>query len=190
MAKLYYFTSTMNAGKTTQLLQFNYNCIKRNINTLIFTATLKNKKNCIKSRLGLKNLALPLTNNINIYKYVEKYKHMIKYIFIDEVQFLTKKQIFEIITIVDKLKINIITYGLKTDFKMKLFTASKYLISLSDKIFEIETLCKCGKKAIANARINKFGKKITHGKQIKLNKKIYIPTCRYHYFNFFDKKMR
>lgn len=190
MAKLYYFTSTMNAGKTTQLLQFNYNCVQRNINTLIFTATLKNKKICIKSRLGLKNLAIPLTNNINIYKYVEKYKHMIKYIFIDEVQFLTKKQIFEIITIVDKLKINIITYGLKTDFKLKLFTASTYLISLSDEIFEIETLCKCGRKAIANARINKFGKKITHGKQIKLNKKIYIPTCRYHYFNFFDKKIK
>lgn len=177
----------MNAGKTTQLLQFNYNCIKRNINTIIFTSIIKNKKICIKSRLGLKSIAIPINNKINIYKYIAKYKHMIKYILIDEVQFLTKKQIFEIIAIVDNLKINVMAYGLKTDFKLKLFTASKYLLSLSDKIFEIKTLCKCGKKAIANARINKLGKKITHGKQIKLDKKIYIPTCRYHYFNFINK---
>lgn len=188
MAKLFFFTSTMNAGKTTQLLQFNYNCIKRNINALILTAIIKNKKICIKSRLGLKSLAIPVKKYMNIYKYVKKYAHILHYIFIDEVQFLTKKQVFELLAIVDYLNINVITYGLKTDFKLKLFTASKYLISLSDKIIDIDNLCTCGRKAIANARINKFGKKITQGKQIKLNKKIYIPTCRYHYFKFKDKK--
>lgn len=187
MAKLYYFTSTMNAGKTAKLIQFNYNCIKRNINTLILTVIMKNKKICIKSRLGLKNSAIPINNKINIYKYVERYKHMVRYILIDEVQFLSKKQVFEIVAIVDHLKINVITYGLKTDFKLKLFTASEYLLTLSDKILEIKTLCKCGKKAIANTRINKFGKKITQGKQIKLDKKIYLPTCRHHYFNFTKK---
>lgn len=188
MAKLYFLTSTMNAGKTTQLLQFNYNCIKRNINSIILTAIIKNKKICIKSRLGLKSLAIPIKKHINIYKYIKKYTHILNYIFIDEAQFLTKKQVFELLAIVDYLNINIITYGLKTDFKLKLFIASKYLISLADKIIDIENLCTCGRKAIANARINKFGKKLIHGKQIKLNKKIYIPTCRYHYFNFKYKK--
>lgn len=188
MAKLYFLTSTMNAGKTTQLLQFNYNCIKRNINTLILTAIIKNKKICIRSRLGLKSLAIPVKKNMNIYKYVKKYKHILNYIFIDEAQFLTKKQVFELLTIVDYLNINVITYGLKTDFKLKLFIASTYLISLADKTIDIENLCMCGRKAIANARINKFGKKLIHGKQIKLDKKIYIPTCRYHYFKFINKK--
>lgn len=184
MAKLYFFYSTMNAGKSTQLLQFIYNCSKRNINTLSLIVNVTNKKICIESRIGIKKIAIEITNKINIFKYIKKYKHMVNYILIDEAQFLTKKHIFELITIVDHLKINVLTYGLKTDFKFNLFKASKHLLSLSDEIIEIKTLCKCGKKATANARINKKGEKTTTGKQINLNKKIYIPLCRYHYFNF------
>lgn len=185
MAKLYFFHSTMSAGKTTSLLQYNHTCLKRNVNTLIF---ITNVKSSIESRIGLKKNAIQINNKFNIYKYIKKYEHMIINILVDEAQFLTKKQVYELITIVDNLKINVLTYGLRTDFKLKLFTGSKYLLSLSDKIIEIKTLCKCGKKAITNIRLTKIGKKTLSGKQINLNKKIYIPTCRYHYFNF--KKLK
>ncbi len=178
----------MNAGKTTSLLQFDYNCITRNINTIIFIANPKAKTRIIKSRIGIKKIALPINSITNIYTYIKKYKHMITNILIDEAQFLTKKHIFELISIVDKLNINVFTYGLKTDFKLELFIGSKYLLILADKLMEINALCKCGAKAIANARITHSGKKITIGKQILLNKNAYTPVCRYHYFQFKNLK--
>lgn len=183
MAKLFFFHSTMNAGKTTSLLQFNYNCIKKNINTIMLITNVKNKNFYIESRIGLKNIAIPINYKTNIFTYIKKYAHMIKNILIDEAQFLTKKHIFELVAITDILNINVYAYGLKTDFKLKLFIGSKYLIILADKLIEIKTLCKCGKKATTNIRINKFGKKELSGKKIKLNKNLYIPMCRYHYFN-------
>lgn len=184
MKKLYFFYSTMNAGKTALLLQFNHNCIKRNINTIILTTNTTTKNIYIESRIGLKKIALPITYKTKIFDYIKKYKYMIKNILIDEAQFLTNKQVYELSKIVDHLNINVYTYGLKTNFKMNLFEGSKYLLIFADKIIEIKTLCKCGKKAIANAKINQFGQKIIHGNIINLNKKIYIPVCRYHYINF------
>lgn len=184
MAKLKFFYSTMNAGKTNKLLIFNHECIKKNKNNIIFTA---NKEKIIKSRTGLKNLAMPINCKLNLFKIIKKYKHMLKNLTIDEAQFLTKKHIFEIITIVDILKININTYGLKTDFRLKLFTGSNFLIKLADKIIQLDVKCKCGNIAIANVRTNYLGLKVKTGKKIELNKKIYIPTCRKHFFNFNKK---
>lgn len=183
MANLYFYHATMNAGKTTYLLQFNYSCIKNNINTLIFIPNLFKKTNIVKSRIGIQNIAIPLFNNTNIFLYIKKHKHMIKNILIDEAQFLTKKQIFELICIVDFLNIDVLTFGLKTDFKFKLFIGSNYLLSLADEIIEMKTLCKCGKKAIANARLLPYKKKALSGDQINLNKNVYVAICRYHYFN-------
>jgi len=183
MAKLYFFYSTMNAGKTTLLLQYNYNYKEKNIKTLLFVPSIANKNGIIKSRIGLKENAIKITTDFNIFKYIKNYKIKLKYILVDEVQFLNKKHIFELISIVDILKISVLTYGLRTDFKSNLFEGSKYLLALSDKIIELKTICQCGRKAIMNAKTNKKNQKILHGEQIDTNKKIYMSLCRYHYYN-------
>ena len=158
MTQLYFFYSTMNAGKTTSLLQCNYNYKKIKIKTLLLIPEIANKNGYIISRIGLKKKAKIIYENLNIFKYIKKMKN-IKIIFIDEAQFLSKKHIYEIISIVDILKIPVFAYGLRTDFKSHLFNGSKYLLSLADKIIEIKTLCcKCTKKAIMNVKIN-FKKK-------------------------------
>lgn len=181
MARLYFFYSTMNAGKTTALLQCYHNYTESNFNTLLFVPEISDKKGMITSRLGLTKKAIIIKPHFNIFKFVKKYDKNLTSILIDEAQFLKKKHIFEIIAIVDILKISVLTYGLRTDFKSKLFEASKYLLALSDKLIEIKTLCKCGKKAVMNARLDK-NKKTLHGKQINTNKKLYIPLCRQHYY--------
>lgn len=183
MTHLYFFYSTMNAGKTTLLLQCNYNYRKMKIKTLLLIPEIANKKGYIVSRIGLKKKAKIISEKLNIFKYIKKKKD-IKIIFIDEAQFLSKKHIYEIISIVDILKIPVFTYGLRTDFRSHLFNASTYLLGLADKIIEIKTLCnKCTKKATMNVKIN-FKKKIITGKQIDTNKNIYLPVCRYHYYTF------
>ncbi|HIH2762624.1 MAG TPA: thymidine kinase [Candidatus Azoamicus sp. MARI] len=183
MTNLYFFYSTMNAGKTTSLLQCNYNYTKMKIKTLLLIPEISNKKGYIISRIGLKKKAKIINKDLNIFKYIKKMKH-IKIIFIDEAQFLSKKHIYEIISIVDILNIPVFTYGLRTDFKSHLFDGSKYLLSLADKIIEIKTLCsKCTKKATMNVKVN-YGKRILTGRLIEINKNKYLPVCRNHYFTF------
>lgn len=173
----------MNAGKTTSLLQCNYNYTKMKIKTLLLIPKIANKKGYIISRIGLKKKATIIDENLNIFKYI-KNKKKIKIIFIDEAQFLSKKNIYEIMSVVDILKIPVFTYGLRTDFKSHLFEGSKYLLTLADKIIELKTLCsKCVKKATMNVKINE-NKKIINGKQIDINKNKYLPVCRYHYYTF------
>jgi len=172
----------MNAGKSTALLQYNHNYTERNFKTLLFVPKISDENGIIISRLGIKKKAIIIDEDLNIFKFIKKYKKPIHSILIDEVQFLKKKHIFEIISIVDILQISVLTYGLRTDFKSKLFEGSKYLLALSDKLIEIKTLCKCGEKAIMNAKISNE-KKILYGKQINTNKSLYIPVCRKHYYN-------
>ena len=120
-----------------------------------------------------------------------KYKNLldISCIFIDEVQFISKKQISQLINIVDLLNIPVITYGLRTDFRGTPFLTTSYLISIADEIIEIKTICHCGKKATMTMRIDSEKNKITSGNQIKIGgNKIYISTCRYHFYLGITKK--
>ena len=183
MSYLHFIYSAMNAGKTTSLLQYNHMYKNLNLQTLLLIPKIASKDGFIISRLGLKKKAKIIDDDLNIFKHVRKNKN-IKIILIDEAQFLSKKHIYELIGITDKLKIPVLTYGLKTDFKSKLFLGSKYLLELADKIIELKTLCsKCCKKATMNVKFNKKKKLIT-GNQIDINKNIYLPVCRYHYYNF------
>jgi len=173
----------MNAGKTTSLLQCNYTYTQMKIKTLLLIPEIANKKGYIISRIGLIKKAKIINENLNIFKYIKNIKD-IKVVFIDEAQFLSKKHIYEIISIVDILKIPVFTYGLRTDFKSHLFNGSKYLLALADKIIEIKALCsKCTKKATMNVKIN-YDKKIITGKIIDVNKNKYLPVCRFHYYVF------
>jgi len=184
-AKLYFYYSTMNAGKTTSLLQTNNNYKKRNFNTLIFIPKTANTNGIIKSRIGIYEQGKTINTNFNIFNYIKRYNNpKIDIIFIDEVHFLNKKQIFQIISIVDHINIPVLTYGLRTDFQSKLFESSKYLLALADKVIEIKTICYCGNKAIMNLRLNEQGHKTFKGNQINTDKTLYTALCRKHFYKY------
>ena len=192
MAKLYFSYSAMNAGKSTILLQAAHNYVERGTKTLLLTAELDNRyeKGKISSRIGFGKDAFTFSQDLNIYKFVniENETNRISCILIDEAQFLTKKQVWELTTIVDSLNIPVMCYGLRTDFQGNLFPGSSCLLALADVLREIRTICHCGKKAIMVVRQNEEGKVIKDGDQIEIggNEK-YVSFCRYHWKQKMEK---
>jgi len=186
MAKLYFSYSAMNAGKSTLLLQASHNYGERGMQTILFTAKLDNRSlvGNITSRIGLSEKALTFDNKDNLFKLVEKgnQKDKISCVFIDEAQFLTFNQVWELSEIVEKLNIPVMCYGLRTDFQGNLFEGSSTLLAIADEIKEIKTICHCGKKAIMVVRLDGNGKVIKEGAQIEIggNEK-YVSLCRKHW---------
>lgn len=190
MAKLHFYYSAMNAGKTTTLLQSNHNYRERGMMTLMFTPSVDDRyqKGLIKSRIGLEHEAIPFDPDFNFFKFVSRSLQEtslpIKCILVDESQFLTKIQIQQLIEVVDDLKIPVLCYGLRTDFQGEPFEGSKYLLAWAEEMTEIKTICHCGKKATMSARINDSGRIVSEGDQIEIggNDK-YISLCRKHWRN-------
>ena len=186
MAKLYFSYSAMNAGKSTLLLQASHNYGERGMQTILFTAKLDNRSlvGNITSRIGLSEKALTFDNKDNLFKLVEKgnQKDKISCVFIDEAQFLTFNQVWELSEIVEKLNIPVMCYGLRTDFQGNLFEGSATLLAIADELKEIKTICHCGKKAIMVVRLDSGGKVIKEGDQIEIggNEK-YVSLCRKHW---------
>ncbi len=186
MAKLYFSYSAMNAGKSTLLLQASHNYGERGMQTILFTAKLDNRSlvGNITSRIGLSEKALTFDNKDNLFKLVKKgnQKDKISCVFIDEAQFLTFNQVWELSEIVEKLNIPVMCYGLRTDFQGNLFEGSSTLLAIADEIKEIKTICHCGKKAIMVVRLDGDGKVIKEGAQIEIggNEK-YVSLCRKHW---------
>lgn len=189
MAKLRYRYATMESGKSAEILQVNYNYNKIGKKGLLLIPSIdKVSDGNISSRLGISAPATKVSPTDNIYTLVEsKLKHQdIDYIIIDESNFITVEQADQLGDIVDFLEIDVIAYGLLTDFKTNLFDGAKRLIEIQDELKEIsvKSICHCGKKAIHNARIT--GNNITkEGEQIVLDPKDglthtveYIPLCR------------
>lgn len=184
MAKLFFRYSTMNAGKSIDLLRCNHNYIENGKKTLCFTSAKDNRYGVgkITSRIGLSIDAIPITEDTRIFAITEagKIKNDISCVFVDEAQFLNKMQVYELTHIVDDLDIPVICYGLRSDYMSEPFEGSKYLMAWADSIEEIKTLCfECkNKKAIINARIidNKI---ITSGEQVQIGgNESYKPLCR------------
>ena len=186
MAKLYFSYSAMNAGKSTLLLQASHNYGERGMQTMLFTAKLDNRSlvGNITSRIGLSENALTFDNKDNLFKLVEKgnQKDKISCVFIDEAQFLTSNQVWELSEVVEKLNIPVMCYGLRTDFQGNLFEGSATLLAIADELKEIKTICHCGKKAIMVVRLDSGGKVIKEGAQIEIggNEK-YVSLCRKHW---------
>ena len=181
MAKLFFRYSTMNAGKSAHLLLTNYNYFENNKKTLCFTSGKDDRygKSKITSRIGLSTDAISIYDDINIYDIV-KNENDISCVLVDEVQFFTSEQIFQLSDIVDFLDIPVICYGLRSDYKMNNFAGSTQLMSICDSIEEIKTICfSCKtKKAIINARFSD-GKLVTEGEQIMIGgNDNYNPLCR------------
>jgi thymidine kinase len=187
MAKLYFYYSTMNAGKSTVLLQASYNYNERGMDTLLFIPIIDTRYGGgrIHSRIGLHAEAFSFDSDFNLYEYTFKQKQLnskLKCVFIDEAQFLTKEQVIQLTTIVDKLNLPVLAYGLRSDFQGEPFIGSLYLLILADNLCEIKTICHCGKKAIMNARIDKNGCILRSGEQVQIGgNESYIALCRKHY---------
>lgn len=186
MAKLYFNYSSMNAGKSTALLQADHNYRERGMSTILFTSSKDERygKNEIVSRIGIKAPATYFFENTNIFEEVleESKKNHTNCVLIDEAQFLSKDQVFQLGRIVDELNIPVLTFGIRTDFKGELFEGSQYLLAWSDNIKEIKTVCHCGGKATMVVRINSNGAIISEGSQIEVGgNESYIPLCRKHF---------
>lgn len=188
MAKLYFHYSSMNAGKSTALLQANHNYFERGMNTLLFTAKLDQRQGdgIIRSRIGIYHDAhtfSPEDNLLLVFQKIHQAKR-IDCVLVDEAQFLLKKQVKELGEIVDLEEVPVLTYGIRSDFLGETFQGSQYLLAWADEIKEIKTICHCGKKATMNARVNSAGKMETQGDQIEIGgNERYVSLCRKCYRN-------
>ena len=186
MAKLHFFYSTMNAGKSTSLLQSNHNYLESNLDTIIFLTdeTNKSSKGQIVSRIGLKAKAVIADKDFNFIVYIKKNKtSKLSCIIIDEAQFLSKIQIRQLGEVADKLNIPVMCYGIRTDFRGELFEGSSELLALADNLIELKTICyDCGRKATMVVRIDKDGGVVTEGSKIQIGgNDQYTPVCRKHF---------
>lgn len=186
MAKLYFYYSSMNAGKSTTLLQSAYNYRERGMNTLIYTAAIDDRFGLgkVTSRIGIAEDAKLFTNETNLFLEIanELEKQPLHCILIDEAQFLTKSQVYQLTDIVDKLNIPVLCYGLRTDFQAELFEGSHYLLAWADELVELKTICDCGHKAHFVLRLSAEGQPVKDGEQIQIGgNDRYLSVCRKHY---------
>ncbi len=186
MAKLYFNYSSMNAGKSTMLLQANHNYIERGMNPRIYTSDLDNRfgKGEIVSRIGLKAKSNIFSSKTDIYKDVlnNRKNSIIDCVLIDEAQFLTQNQVIQLGKIVDELDTPVLAFGIRTDFQGNLFEGSKYLLAWADNLKEIKTVCHCGRKATMVLRLNARGEVVSDGTQIEIGgEEKYVSVCRKHF---------
>ena len=186
MAKLYFNYSSMNAGKSTALLQANHNCLERGMKTKMFTFSGDNRyeENKIVSRIGISADANSFSEATDLFQNLIEDKELkkIKCVLIDEAQFLKKNQVAQLGKIVDELDIAVLAFGIRTDFQGELFEGSKYLLAWADNLKEIKTVCWCGRKATMVVRLDSKGNILSEGQQLEIggNEK-YVPLCRAHF---------
>ena len=186
MAKLYFYYSAMNAGKSTVLLQSSYNYHERGMHTLLFVPAIDTRAGLgrIKSRIGLEADALPLPADENIFEHV-KSAHAaqpVACVLVDEAQFLTRAQVEQLTDITDTLHIPVLCYGLRTDFQAQLFPGSAALLALADNLTELKTICHCGRKATMNLRVGPDGRGVKEGAQVEIGgNDRYVAMCRRHF---------
>jgi thymidine kinase len=189
MAKLHFYYSAMNAGKTTTLLQSSYNYRERGLKTILYKPIIDDRDGIghISSRIGLKSDAIEFDKSFNFYDEMKSYCAVHEKpacVLIDEAQFLKKEQVLQLTKIVDKLGIPVLCYGLRTDFMGEPFEGSQYLLALAEDLSEIKTICHCGRKATMNIRIDENGRPLRQGEQVVIGgNDRYISTCRRHYYD-------
>lgn len=186
MAKLYFHYSTMNAGKSTLLLQAAYNYRERGMEPYLLTAKLDKRAGDgqIGSRIGLSAKADTFSPGDDLFEKIGNRLEAgpVACIFIDEAQFLEKEQVWELARVVDDLKVPIMCYGLRVDFQGELFPGSAALLALSDEMREARTICHCGKKATMVVRQDADGKVIKDGEQVQIGgNESYVSLCRRHW---------
>lgn len=198
MSKLYFYYGTMGSSKSALLLMNAYSFNERGVSFICMKPSIDNRDgvDIIKSRIGIQRECISFDPDDNIFDFIKEcvYDSQIqmvetpKWILVDESQFLTSEQVEQLAMVVDKLDINVICYGLRSDFSTHTFDGSKRLFELADDISEMKISCSCGRKAIINARVDKNGEIILNGEQIMIGgNESYIPLCRKCYFEAVDK---
>lgn len=186
MAKLYFSYSTMNAGKSTILLQASYNYRERGMRTLLYTSSFDDrvKKGEIHSRIGIGQEADTFSKTTNLYDEIigTHKKEEVACVFIDEAQFLSEEQVWQLAKLGDEHKIPIMCFGLRTDFQGKLFEGSKALLAIADTLREIRTICWCGSKANMVVRLDSDSNVLEEGEQVVIGgEEKYVSLCRKHW---------
>ena len=186
MAKLYFYYSSMNAGKSTMLLQASFNYRERGMTTLLFTAGIdtRTQAGVIASRIGLSAPATPFFAETELHAIVaaDHARQRIDCVLVDEAQFLTRAQVWQLARIADDLGIPVLAYGLRTDFLGALFEGSQWLLALADVLTEIKAVCACGRKATMNLRIDAGGNAVAAGAQTEIGgNDRYVALCRRHF---------
>lgn len=185
MAKLYFSYAAMNAGKSTLLLQAAYNYRESGMRALLYTSALyaENGIGLIASRIGIAAPAALYSDSDDLYRAVQEEIEQSKVdcVFIDEAQFLTQDQVWQLGRVADRLKVPVMCFGLRTDFQGKLFPGSSELLAVADVLREIRSICSCGAKATMVVRQDTSGRVLTAGEQVSIEKSVYLSLCRRHW---------
>ncbi|MBE2214210.1 MAG: thymidine kinase [Opitutaceae bacterium] len=186
MAKVYFYYSAMNAGKSTALLQAAHNYHERGMRVLTFIPAIDTRAGLgrIRSRIGIESEAIALGEADDIFVRVsgEHHAQPVACVLIDEAQFLSPVQVEQVCDVADALRIPVLCYGLRTDFRGALFPGSAALLGTADDLIELKTVCHCGRKATMNLRVGPDGKAVKEGAQIEIGgDERYVSVCRRHY---------
>ena len=185
MAKLYFSYAAMNAGKSTILLQAAYNYRERGMDVLLLTSALYRDDSVghISSRIGIAADATLYSQDTDLFTLISDRKNAARLdaVFVDEAQFLTKEQVWQLARVADHLGLPVLAYGLRTDFRGELFEGAAALLAIADSLREVRTICECGRKATMVVRLGPDGKALTEGEQISIGKATYLSVCRRHW---------
>ncbi|MAI57466.1 MAG: thymidine kinase [Rhodobacteraceae bacterium] len=186
MAKLYFQYSTMNAGKSTLLLQASHNYQERGMEIYLLTAQFDSRsgQQTIGSRIGISKAADTFSTGEDLFSKIKNQlrQKAVNCVFIDEAQFLEAEQVWQLARAVDDLEVPVMCYGLRVDFRGQLFPGSAALLALADEMREIRTICHCGKKATMVVRQDENGNALTGGAQVQIGgNETYVSLCRRHW---------
>lgn len=186
MAKLYFHYSTMNAGKSTLLLQAAHNYRERGMETMLLTAALDGRAGAgrIGSRIGIGAPAETFADGDDLFARVADRQATgpLACVFVDEAQFLSPAQVWQLARVADDLSVPVMAYGLRVDFRGALFPGSAALLALADDLREVRTICHCGRKATMVVRLDGDGRAVTDGAQVQIGgNETYVPLCRRHW---------
>lgn len=186
MAKLYFYYSSMNAGKSTTLLQSDFNYRERGMDTMLWTAAVDTRygRGRIASRIGLEAQAHLFEAETDLFAAVAQ-RHAdapLSCVLVDEAQFLTRNQVWQLAAVADTLSVPVLCYGLRTDFQGALFPGSAALLGIADALIELKAVCDCGRKATMNLRVDAQGRAVREGAQTEIGgNDRYVAMCRKHF---------
>lgn len=186
MAKLYFYYASMNAGKSTTLLQADFNYRERGMATMLLTAALddRSSQKAIESRIGLGADAHRFTPETDLWADImaSHRAQPLNCVLVDEAQFLTKGQVWQLARVADEGGIPVLCYGLRTDFQGELFPGSAALLGIADALVELKAICHCGSKSTMNLRVDASGKPVKQGEQTEIGgNDRYVALCRRHF---------
>jgi len=193
MASLFFYYSSMNAGKSTTLLQSSHNYQERGMRTLILTPEVDDRfgQGKVRSRIGLEAKAVLFSKGEDLLEVVKSKieEGPLHCVLVDEAQFLTREQVGQLCRVVDQLEIPVLAYGIRTDFQGELFEGSRHLLAWADNLAEIKTICHCGRKATMVVRLDAEGKAVKEGAQIEIGgNDRYLSLCRRHFHEMRDEE--